>query len=53
MSDKIIGIMVKAVLYGLIIFAFAYGTFNVYLDMKVKWNLAHIKNCPCLTEVEK
>ena len=53
MGTKMTGIMVQIVLYAIIIFAFAYGTFNVYLDMKMKWNLAHIKNCPCLTEVEK
>lgn len=24
-----------------------------YLDVKMKWNLAHIKSCPCLVEVQK
>ena len=27
--------------------------FQAYLDIKMKWNLAHINNCPCLTEVQK
>lgn len=32
---------------------FGWVCFQAYLDIKVKWNLAHIKNCPCLTEVQK
>lgn len=25
--------------------------FYIYTDIRAKWNLAHIKNCPCLQEV--
>ena len=36
-----------------VILVISWVLFNIYLDVKVKWNLAHIKNCPCLQEVEK
>lgn len=43
---------------GILIFLFvvlpiSYAIFQEYLDVKMKWNLAHIKNCPCLVEVQK
>lgn len=37
----------------IIILAFAWGIFYAYTDIKAKWNIAHLKNCPCLMEVQK
>ena len=34
-----------------IILVVSWCLLNIYLDVKMKWNLAHIKNCPCLQEV--
>lgn len=43
---------------GILIFLFiilpiSYSLFREYVELKAKWNLAHIKNCPCITEVQK
>lgn len=24
-----------------------------YTDFRARWNIAHLKNCPCVTEVQK
>lgn len=24
-----------------------------YTDFRARWNIAHLKNCPCITEVQK
>lgn len=32
---------------------FGWVVFQAYLDIKMKWNLAHLQNCPCLQEVQK
>lgn len=45
--------IVQIIVYFIIALSFAWGIFNIYLDIKVKWNLAHIKDCPCLSEVQK
>ena len=37
----------------LVLLALAWGIFYAYIDIKAKWNIAHLKNCPCLTEVQK
>lgn len=37
----------------LVLLAFAWGIFYAYTDIKAKWNIAHLKNCPCLVEVQK
>lgn len=26
--------------------------FYIYTDIRAKWNLAHIKNCPCVEQVK-
>lgn len=36
-----------------LVLAFAWGIFYTYTDIKAKWNIAHLKNCPCLMEVKK
>lgn len=35
----------------LIVLSIAWGIFYAYCDIRMKWNLAHIKNCPCLMEM--
>ena len=37
----------------LVILPVSYGFFKEYVELKAKWNIAHMKNCPCLTEVQK
>lgn len=37
----------------IILLAFVCWIFYAYTDIKAKWNIAHLKNCPCLMEVQK
>lgn len=36
-----------------LVLAFAWGIFYAYTDIKAKWNIANLKNCPCLMEMQK
>lgn len=43
---------------GILIFLFiilpiSYGIFAEYVEIKAKWNIAHMQNCPCVAEVQK
>lgn len=37
---------------GVPLLVFSWLIFMMYLDVKVKWNLAHIKDCPCIEQVK-
>ena len=45
--------IVQIIVYFIIVLSFAWGIFYAYIDIKAKWNIAHLKNCPCLSEVQK
>lgn len=47
-KDNVISILVWATIAGL----FAWPVVNIYLDVKMKWNLANIKTCPCIEQVK-
>lgn len=36
----------------IIVLAFAWGIFYTYIDIKAKWSIAHLENCPCITEMK-
>ena len=46
-KDNVIDIMIWSIIAGIL----AWPVVNMYLDIKMKWNLAHIKNCPCVEQV--
>ena len=44
--------IMACLIVGIPLLIFSWLVFMMYLDVKVKWNLAHIKNCPCIEQVK-
>ena len=50
--EKIKENIIAYFIIGVPLLVFSWLIFMMYLDVKVKWNLAHIKNCPCIEQVK-
>lgn len=48
LSDKAMEILIWLIIVGILAWPLA----NAYLEIRMKWNLSHIKNCPCIEQVK-